>query len=475
MAGLNTSLVKSHLQYSTLQGSWSSSSTPQEQSKLFWSVFLLDTFYGPPILVPSVAHDINSPCFSAVGPRYSSLPCPQLPRESNATLPGRLPNIWPHSIRIFGLWGDIRTYISRCFEGSVDAPWQPTSDYTVLCSRLMDIELEHPLSLSYNTVKLPDCSPQQVQDNRAEWLPWVRLQVTYHAIHCVLNHPFLYSIKTPKQKLGADTFWRASSDKALRHCTWISRLIKMASQKGLVLADPFFSQAAAIAGTLHSYWTQSSDVELRNAALANLKICQELIADMAPCWPACESVVSHWFFYQLYMLLLISSAQRQALDQFINLVSPSDQRKSFASTKAVVKKSLMWIILDMTAAQFPGYSPCGSCDKNTEDPGPDTQALPLTSAEVNSPPARMRESTAHYASPPEWLSSRSDGETSPATTRVGMTTAHQDGLGQPFIEMVSDVGDVASNFDLSWGPWENIMPSGTNSMCGLNWWDYSSI
>lgn len=269
------------------------SPSPEERSKLFWSISFLDKFYGPPILVPSVTDDITCPRLSSVEATYSSIPGPPLPQESRTDTSGDgLHDVWAHAVRICALWGDVRRFVSRCVEGIAKAPWQPNSDFITLCSTLLELEISHPNSLSYNTVKYVDRPSQEVQEDRSDWLPWVRLQVTYHAIHCVLNHPFVYSFQASKQSLGSNTFWRTSSETALRHCTWISRHIRMAREKGLELADPFFAQAAAIAGSMHLYWTRAEDPVLRTAASTNLNICTTLITEMSLHWPVCRSIAS---------------------------------------------------------------------------------------------------------------------------------------------------------------------------------------
>jgi len=65
----------------------------------------------------------------------------------------------------------------------------------------------------------------------------------------------------------------------------------MAGEKGLQLADPFFAQAAAIASTLHLYWTRSSGTQLHVSSLENLDICRILIAETANHWPVCRIIV----------------------------------------------------------------------------------------------------------------------------------------------------------------------------------------
>ncbi|KAI8653762.1 Zn(2)-C6 fungal-type domain-containing protein [Fusarium sp. Ph1] len=453
LAGLNATLAKNILQYLTLghQGQ-NNSSTTDEHSKLFWSINLLDACYGLPVLAPSSSADAQSPNYSTIQTWKTSVTCSPFPQQSRPEVEQTLPHIWSHSARISSLWGAVRLYISRCFEDTITAPWQPTSDYSTLCSDLLEFETSFPISLSYNLVNFPERSPQEVQDNRADWLPWLRLQVTYHAIHCVLNHPFLYSPESSKQRLGSNTFWRGSFEKALRHCTWISRLIRVANEKGLDLADPFFAQAAAIAGTLHLYWTRSNDDALKNSATGNLEICQGLIVQMAAHWPLCVTM-------------------SRALEHFIDLVSASNGKEA-ETTPVAAKKSLMWMIMDIAAPQFPAYPGEASNDKDLCETGfNDDEYRATNESEIRSSPTDMRESTAHYASPPEWLPSRSDGPSTEQRTKESLQEQrHVVPSGS-----IEEIGFDRNSLDLLWGPWEQMMRMSTNPITDLDWWDMSNL
>jgi hypothetical protein len=286
-------LAKSVFQCSIL-GTPSSTSSCEaaEHSRLFWSLSLLDLHYGPPSLIPSLSEGVHSPRFATVEAKLTSLPCVPLPQESESSRVQYLPNVWSNSIRIGTLWADARSYVSKCVQGLNELPWRPNSDYIKLCSQLLDFEGTHPATLTYNVVKFAERDAEEIREHRDQWLPWLRGQMTYHAIHCVLNHPFLYSIRVFQRAKGTNTFWRSSSEKALRHCTWISRFIRLARDKGLESNDPFLVQAAGIAGTLHLYWTHTSDDQLRDAALMNMGICQEFIAEMAAHWPVAKVTAS---------------------------------------------------------------------------------------------------------------------------------------------------------------------------------------
>ncbi|KAM5378161.1 hypothetical protein ACJZ2D_004619 [Fusarium nematophilum] len=341
LAGLNTAFAKNLIQYSILDYEPTQIRTPtrEEQSRLFWSISFLDVLCGTPTLVPSAAHDIQAPQFLSFDDmtRRTSMLCPLLPQDAYGLQEDNLPGIWAYMFNIGSLWRDVRLYVFRCTEGVTKAPWQPDSDYTPLYSRLLDLEISWPASLRSEKANFADRTPQEVQENRDYWLPWLRIQVTYHALHSVLNHPFVYSFRASEQKLGINTFWAASSELALRHSTWIARLIEMARNKDLELADPFFAQAAAIAGTQHLYWANSTDAGLQASALKSLEICKTLIAEMASGWPLCQSI-------------------GEALDQFINLANPCDHKAEDQSAIMAAKVPLMWVILDIAAPQFPSFT-----------------------------------------------------------------------------------------------------------------------
>lgn len=286
-AGFDISMAKNMIQSLSEDDS-------QRKSRIFWSIQFLGFTCGAPFLLPSIPYTIDTPTFLVVEARDPLTGCISAPRASETGVQETLVDIWSESLKLCNIWTDVRIYVARCVEGQTKYPWHTDSDYARLYSQLLEVEMAWPISLSYNAVKLPSISVQEAKANRLDLLPWLRVQITYHAIHCVLNHPCLYTsmAETPKDKLGGNTFWRASYEKALRHCTWISRLIRTANEKGLELADPFFAQAAAIASTLHLYWTRTSDSRLKVSSMENLDLCRKLVKEMATCWPICKAIVS---------------------------------------------------------------------------------------------------------------------------------------------------------------------------------------
>jgi hypothetical protein len=295
------------MQYATITSDSSDSVySPDERPRIFWSLSTLTRFYGPPILIPVLADGIKNSCFSTVEAKNGKTTCPPVPLEAGGNLYG----VWAHCARLGSLWGDVRVFISRCMEGSTEAPWNINSDYHALYSRSLDLEVTHRTELSYNNVRFTELSKDEVQRDRHDWLPWLRMQVTYHTILCMLNHPFLFSSKISKQKFGKTTFWRESSEKALRHCNWVSRLLRLPREKQLQIDDPFFAQAAGIAATLNLYWARVNDASVRTRALENLEICQTVISEMATYLPVCATIVCAIDSLLLWARLLIVCVSR---------------------------------------------------------------------------------------------------------------------------------------------------------------------
>ncbi|KAF5660291.1 hypothetical protein FHETE_9033 [Fusarium heterosporum] len=448
MAGFDISLANSMIPLLS-DRAFDPNSSPhsQERSKLFWSIQFLGYACGNPAVFPSISNEADNPLTFVTGARNiltSSIPPP--PRAALMGVHETLPDIWTQSLKICSLWADLRVYVARCLEGSAKHPWLPDSDYVRLCSKVLEVEAVFPVALSYNAVKFSQMPAQSVQEHRRDLLPWVRVQTTYHTIHCILNHPSLHTVmaETPKNRLGANTFWRSSYEKALRHCTWISRLIRISDEKGLRLTDPFFAQAAAIAGTLHLYWTRGGEITVQESSMKHLDVCMKLVKEMATFWPVCQT---------------IETALRQFIDSHQSMwTQVSGTRQNFTRT------SLIWILLDVAAPQFPDYHNQASLGRAAwVDDTSFHNDHEIPSSEMSSPPIDMRESTAHYASPPHWVAEGSEEGTHIEHVELetrDTTIAHRE-----------VAGDHVITNDFAWGPWENLGLMERDFVMNTGLWD----
>jgi hypothetical protein len=136
-----------------------------------------------------------------------------------------------------------------------------------------------PMFHRWNLAKFWAREPNDVKIHLAYWIPWLKLQFTYHAAHTLLNHPFLYIAASQHNQDFAipNTFWKRSSHLVLLHATWIVRLIDMVSEKKVRLTDPFFAHIAAIAATVHLHFCHAADPRLKVKSNSELAKCKSFL------------------------------------------------------------------------------------------------------------------------------------------------------------------------------------------------------
>ena len=274
--------------------------------RVFWSLYLLQQMYGQQGSATDILEDISKPQYVAMhsDPRkkLNELP-PCMPREEMTTQGGGMSSsqksggIWAYMIQLSTLWGEVRTYVKQWAQQTDCAPpWSIESGYAVISAHLMNLETNLPACHRFDLARFPDRENLYLQDHREYWSPWLYLQFTYHTIHNMLNHPFLYSSR-PRQSAQLavpNTFWKTSSELAYIHSTWVARLIDMVTNKAYHVSDPFIGHCTAIAATIHIYFCRAADKTTREAALSRLGRCVAFLAELAILWPSCGWLVSHY-------------------------------------------------------------------------------------------------------------------------------------------------------------------------------------
>lgn len=208
-----------------------------------------------------------------------------LPREPHSPSHDNTSDVWACSIQMLDIWKEVRDYVAECAEGRNESPWSPTSSYIRICSRLNDIECNLPARYRYKNAKFPEKSKNDIQQDKLFWLQWMNMQMIYHTIHAVLNHPFLYAQRASTHKRGPNMFWKNSSELALLHSVWITRLTNLAHEQGLVISDPQVGHCAAIAATLHLYHSRTANEDFNKVARTNFETCQSFVKQQGEYWP----------------------------------------------------------------------------------------------------------------------------------------------------------------------------------------------
>lgn len=306
LASFHAMLAKTLLQSSGLASQLSPerSAKFEEQRRLIWSIFILDLICGQQQKTPSLNEDIHNPRYFMIEgtQQRTSSQCPSLPQESHDNNEERSIGIWAHMAGMISLWSEATLYVSKCAEGISSTPWKSDSTYTNINSHIMDQDTTFPDCHRFDAAKFSERSVADIAAQREYWLPWMRVQINFHLIHCILNHPFLLSSSKPKQNVGTNNFWKSASQLALLHSTWISRLLEMSKEKGLQLSDPIFTYAAVVATTLHTYWSRASDATVRSSARRYSELCRTFVTEWGPQWSVCQSMAKLLDEYLCVML-----------------------------------------------------------------------------------------------------------------------------------------------------------------------------
>ncbi|KAI1333262.1 hypothetical protein F5Y16DRAFT_407173 [Xylariaceae sp. FL0255] len=271
--------------------------TMERKKRLFWSLQLLEQFYGRQTGLPNVPIEIGTPSFYSGGRGerlHSGLnpTVPALPTDNLGSSEASEPGIWNISIHLGLVWSRVRKFVSDCADNILKEPWRHDSAYAVVQSDFLETENRIPMCHRYDSLKFYDRTVEELKSKHDYWAPWLKEQVTYHAIPTVLNHPFLYIVGAQYNPNLAipNTFWRRSSEIALLHATWIVRIIDMIVEKQVPLVDPFFGHVAAIAATVHLYYCCAAAIGLKQKSNTDFTKCRKFLKSFIPFSPACAAL-----------------------------------------------------------------------------------------------------------------------------------------------------------------------------------------
>ncbi|KAE8413134.1 hypothetical protein BDV36DRAFT_269391 [Aspergillus pseudocaelatus] len=295
----------------------------EREKRLFWSLQSLEQFYGDQGGVLRQTPEVWRPYY------LSHSNDVEFPSEPDGGSTVSDVGIWSFSVHFGWVWSRVREYVFDCSQKKLTEPWRLDSVYAKVLSDLTEIENKVPLHHRYDVVRFFERRPDEVNLNKDYWLPWLKLQFTWHSIMTMINHPFLYitaSQHHPNLTIP-NTFWRKSSELVLLHATWIARTIDMAQEKKLQLLDPFFAHAAAIAATVHLYFGCTADFRLRKKSKTDFEKCQKFLKGFSSFSPACESL-------------------GQLLDELSRIASQSDPIDyEWMPSRRQINIPLMWAVL----------------------------------------------------------------------------------------------------------------------------------
>ncbi|KEZ43927.1 Uncharacterized protein SAPIO_CDS4115 [Scedosporium apiospermum] len=194
--------------------------------------------------------------------------------------------ILKYTSQLSEVWHMARIYAASHVGPDTPPPWSPQSDYSAVTQRHLEVDCSVPLRYRFAANKFGDQTPESLQKHRHYWGPWLFLQFIYAAIPCLLNHPFLLSMRLRNFRHTMPQFFiHQSFDLITRHAGWITYFIDLLDKKSFQPSDPSLAHCVVIVATIHLQHSFVEEPSLREKAQAGFDKCLKFLRLMGSTWP----------------------------------------------------------------------------------------------------------------------------------------------------------------------------------------------
>jgi len=191
------------------------------------------------------------------------------------------------------VWYTVRQYVHHRGKQDKYPPWSGQSIYSGIMFRQMELESQMPHKHRFKPSGFADYPISVLATNRHYWAPWLYLQIIYHTIVCMLNHPLLLSIHLRRFRVNQvpELFLQHTADLLTSHTDWIIHLLEIAKEKQFQFSDPFTGQCIAIVATIFMQQSYTEDAETRLDKRTKFSTCLQFVQDLGQYWSNAKQMV----------------------------------------------------------------------------------------------------------------------------------------------------------------------------------------
>ncbi|KAE8163821.1 putative Zn(II)2Cys6 transcription factor [Aspergillus tamarii] len=255
-----------------------------EKRRCSWSIYMLQHLQGDGIQTSRLISGVRTPfnTGSGLSPKYTP-PSIREPRGSNTKEDLGLVS---YTIQLSEVWALAMNYAATKVDPVSLPPWFPESDYSVVSFRHTEFDSLVPLKYRYHAENLQNHSLQELNERRDFWGPWLFVQIMFEAIPCLLNHPFLLSMRLRSfRHTMPHSFIRQSFENITLHASWILHIIDLVEHKGFEICDPILAHCVVIVATIHLQHSFVDDQGLRDTARNGYNKCVRFLQPLGERWP----------------------------------------------------------------------------------------------------------------------------------------------------------------------------------------------
>lgn len=190
-------------------------------------------------------------------------------------------------------WRMARAYAASRVEANASPPWSQQSDYSSVMQVHLEFDCRVPLRYRFAANKFETQDQESLEQRRHYWGPWLFIQIVYSVIPCLLNHPFLLSMRLRSfRNTIPQSFIHQSFEYINRHAGWIVYFIHLLEKKNYYVPDPALAHCIAIVATIHLQHSFVQDQSFRDRAQKGFEKCMSFLRRMGGTWPSVATMVS---------------------------------------------------------------------------------------------------------------------------------------------------------------------------------------
>ncbi|KIW67627.1 hypothetical protein PV04_06864 [Phialophora macrospora] len=270
----------------------------QERLRCYWSIVLLKNLYGSHAGTFAFVHDEKTPGLpesprppAGLSSLMTDAALEQPESTNNACGPSDL-GVVAYVIQLSEIWQKSARYAHRRGKVGGLPPWSAQSDYAQITAELMDSETRLPYKYRFRPARFAEQDPLQLQEHYDFWASWILLQMLYHTVLCLLNHPLLLSLRLRNFRVTMvpEVFLQHTADLTATHTEWIVHLLDVCETKEFEMYNPFLAHSAAIAATVYLQQSYSENSAIRSTKQECFRKCVTFIRRLGLYWPYIEQL-----------------------------------------------------------------------------------------------------------------------------------------------------------------------------------------
>ena len=200
--------------------------------------------------------------------------------------------VMKYVVELSEAWRMARAYAARRIGADALPPWNQQSDYSSVMHLHLEFDCCVPLRYRFAANRFADQDQDSLERHRDYWVPWLFVQIVYAVIPCILNHPFLLSIRLKNfRNTIPQSFIHQSFEYINRHAGWVVYFINLLEKKSFYISDPALAHCVVIVATIHLQHSFVNDRALRDKAQQAFDKCMKFLRGMGGTWPSVTIMV----------------------------------------------------------------------------------------------------------------------------------------------------------------------------------------